>query len=151
MLVTEKQKKYVELGRRLYPLQKEEPSDKPKALDILEPMLNEDVSAAFGCIAQALYEAKEEARECRNLLTKRDEEVLAEYKAAQEKLYSGSIYTMSPKEHKARDKFFETHTIKHDKLGEFIYHITPTMFGDVIVCECPVCHETEDITDTSRW
>lgn len=151
MLITDKQKQFAELGRRLFPIKKETPVGEPTSLNILEPLLNEDVSAAFGCIAHALHEAKEEARECRELLMKRDEEVLADYKAAHEEKYAGSIYTLSPKEKKQHDKFFAEHTKKHDKLGEFIYHIYPTSLGECIICECPVCHETEDITDTSKW
>lgn len=41
------------------------------------------------------------------------------------------------------------HNNKHD-IGITI-HLVGTGVGSIITLECPVCHETEDITDVSSW
>lgn len=143
--------KFSTLGSRIFPYKKVD--DLPPAVepDLFSTVRCKDIQTAFGILAHAIQEARDSEDEAHRALEKRDEEVLAEYKEEVLPKLKNSIYIMSDKERAAHEKFFGEHAKKHDLLGERIYHISETALGPILVLECPTCHETLDITDTSMW
>lgn len=82
----------------------------------------------------------------------KDEEISKRDKTI-ESLYRRSICVMSDTETKA-DKAFRTKHWKETgcKNGNhYIYDLVGTGLGTGIIITCPVCGESEDITDSSGW
>lgn len=101
-----------------------------------------------------LYEyEKKAAKEARERVTeynqaeeikKRDEEI--------NNLRSHSLWLMSDKEVKANRDFIQRHYDKHPKrFLTYNYSMTGTGIGTSVVISCPICNESEDITDTDSW
>lgn len=65
-----------------------------------------------------------------------------------------SLHIMSEKEYEANKKFRDKH-YKSCQCGKhgttFEYILTGTGIGTIIAVRCPVCKETEDITDVTDW
>lgn len=64
---------------------------------------------------------------------------------------SRSWMTLSPLEDESLRKFRDKHYQLHKKDNGFIAHIFGTGIGTCYKIECPICHESEDITDVSNW
>lgn len=82
----------------------------------------------------------------------KDEEISKRDKTI-ESLYRRSICVMSDTEAKA-DKAFRTKHWKETgcKNGNhYVYDLVGTGLGTGITITCPVCGESEDITDSSSW
>jgi len=69
-----------------------------------------------------------------------------------------SLCYLSDKELKRLENFQERHYKKcaeplHSKIAgnTYIYDLTGTGIGTIIKVTCPLCGESEDITDTSSW
>lgn len=58
---------------------------------------------------------------------------------------------LSPLEDERLRKFRDKHYQLHKKDNGFIAHIFGTGIGTCYKIECPICHESEDITDVSNW
>lgn len=81
-------------------------------------------------------------------------EVRKEYEAELDYLkdeLSRSWMTLSPLEDESLRKFRDKHYQLHKKDNGFIAHIFCTGIGTCYRIECPICHESEDITDVSNW
>lgn len=78
-----------------------------------------------------------------------------EIKKARENLneiWSRALYIMQPKEQQANKAFVEKHFNLHPRKNlTYTYSLTGTGLGTIIKVTCPLCGETEDITDTSSW
>lgn len=72
-------------------------------------------------------------------------------------LRSRSLHILSNKERLSLDSFqhehYERHKDSHPRTSgsSFIYKITGVGIGTVIEVTCPICGESQDITDTSSW
>jgi len=69
-----------------------------------------------------------------------------------------SLCHLSDKELERLDDFHQRHYEKcalplHSKIAgnTYIYELTGTGIGTIIKVTCPLCGESEDITDTSSW
>lgn len=135
------EEKYVKIGQKIFPLKSKGLSD----------FFYRDIQIAFGILASYMQKAEDNASHYQNELTKRDSEVLVEYKEKIEPLLKNSIYTMTEQEKKASKVFFAAHRLFHDQnFDEQVYRIYECQLGRGIKCECPICHEVKDITDTQE-
>lgn len=68
-----------------------------------------------------------------------------------------SLHILSDKERQALDAFqhehYERHKDSHPRTSgsSFTYKITGVGIGTIIEVTCPICGESQDITDTSSW
>lgn len=68
-----------------------------------------------------------------------------------------SLCIFSNKELVAEQKFIATHYQKHNCIdnkntgNSWIYKLTSTGIGTVIEIQCPICGESENITDYDNW
>ena len=78
-------------------------------------------------------------------IAKRDEEI--------SRLHNHSICVMSDKEMDADMKFRTKHWKETGckNNNHYLYDLVACGFGTDITIICPVCGESEDITDSSRW
>ena len=98
-----------------------------------------------------MQKAEDNVNNYQDKLAKRDNEVLAEYKEKIDPLLKNSIYTMSEQEKIESKVFFSTHKLLHNQnFDEQVYRIYECQLGRGIKCECPICHEVKDITDTKE-
>ena len=135
------EEKYAKIGQKIFPLKNEGLSD----------FFYRDIQIAFGILASYIQKAEDNASHYQKKSAKRDSEILAEYKEKVEPLLKNSIYTMSEQEKKESKVFFSTHKLLHNQnFDEQLYHIYECQLGRGIKCECPICHEIKDITDTQE-
>ena len=87
----------------------------------------------------------------------KDEEI-QKYKAEIQELHSRSLLLMSDKEAKAERDFRSKHyeqcawPLKSKSAGStYIYELTGTGLGTCIKITCPICGQSEDITDIDSW
>lgn len=73
-------------------------------------------------------------------------------------LWTHSLHNMSDKEYKANQAFVLKHYELHGDpdyaacaCSTYIYKLSATGIGTSISVTCPVCGETEDITDIDSW
>lgn len=111
----------------------------------------QDVQEAFGTLVKFLQDAKDREKQARAELSKRNEDVLGEYKRQVEKKLSECFLFFSAKERISYDAFVKRHYKKCANGGKMTIHLTGTGIGCCYQLECPVCHEQVDITDTESW
>ena len=87
----------------------------------------------------------------------REAEIL-KYKDENKKLRSCSLLLMSDKETEAERNFRYRHyekcarPLKDKSVGNtYIYELSGTGLGTIIKITCPICGQTEDITDIDSW
>lgn len=87
----------------------------------------------------------------------KDEEI-QKYKAEIQELRARSLLLMSDKEAKAERDFRNRHyekcarPLKTKSAGNtYIYELTGTGLGTCIKITCPICGQSEDITDIDSW
>lgn len=87
----------------------------------------------------------------------KDEEI-QKYKAEIQELRARSLLLMSDKEAKAERDFRSRHyeqcarPLKTKSAGStYIYELTGTGLGTCIKITCPICGQSEDITDIDSW
>lgn len=87
----------------------------------------------------------------------KDEEI-RKYRDEAEDARRHSLISMSDKEMEANKAFRKKHYEScakpmHSKAvgNTYIYEITGTGIGTIIKITCPLCGESEDITDTDSW
>ena len=84
------EEKYAKIGQKIFPLKNEG----------LPDFFYRDIQIAFGILASYMQKAEDNASHYQKEFTKRDSEILAEYKEKVEPLLKNSIYTMSEQEKK---------------------------------------------------
>lgn len=128
-------------------------------VNVLEHIGDDKIGKAFAELAFIIHDAKEGERTAWKELTKSREEVREEFKAEIEALQdqlSRSYMRLSSKEEESYKAFTHKHYMMHNG-GKFkadtgiTVHMVGTGVGTCYTLECPVCHETEDITDVSSW
>lgn len=135
------EEKYARIGQKIFPLKNKGLSD----------YFYRDIQIAFGILASYMQKAEDNASNYQDKLAKRDNEVLAEYKEKVDPLLKNSLYTMSEQEKIESKVFFSTHKLLHNQnFDEQVYRIYECQLGRGIKCECPICHEVKDITDTKE-
>ena len=105
-------------------------------------------------LARGIEELKTENSRLRVAARANREEVRKEYEAELDYLkdkLSRSWMTLSPLEDESLRKFRDKHYQLHQKDIGFTVHIFGTGIGTCYEIECPICHESEDITDVSNW
>lgn len=128
-------------------------------VNVLEHIGDDKIGKAFAELAFIIHDAKEGERAARTELAKSREEVREEFKAEIEALQdqlNRSYMRLSHKEEEAYKAFTHKHYMMHNG-GRFkadtgiTVHMAGTGVGTCYTLECPVCHETEDITDVMSW
>lgn len=76
---------------------------------------------------------------------------IQKYKKLLEETRKNSLLIMSENETKAEKSFREKHYKKCKNGSTYQYEITGTGIGNCISIKCPVCGESQDITDTTTW
>ena len=83
---------------------------------------------------------------------------IQKYKDKVDKLYSHSLLLMSDKEAEAERDFRSRHyekcalPLNSKSAGStYIYELTGTGLGTIIKITCPICGQSEDITDIDSW
>jgi len=114
--------------------------------------LLDDVKAEYHYKEQQL----EEMRQTLNKWRKDDE--IQELKEANNFIMEHSLLQMTDKELEAEKAFRKKHWEKcaekfHSKAkgNTYVYELTGTGIGTIIKITCPLCGETEDITDEESW
>lgn len=105
-------------------------------------------------LARGIEELKTENSRLRVAALANKGEVRKEYEAELDYLkdeLSRSWMTLSPLEDECLRKFRDKHYQLHKRDNGFIAHIFGTGIGTCYRIECPICHESEDITDVSNW
>ena len=121
--------------------------------------VDDQIGNALAAIAFTIHEAREEARAARRKAAKNREEIRQEFEAEIEGLeaqLSNSLAIFSDLEMERYEKFYQNHFKLHNngrykKDPGITVHMVGTGIGTCYTLECPVCHETEDITDVSSW
>lgn len=109
---------------------------------------------------QNLYEC--EVRRADELQEKLDgwnkDAEIQKYKDRAENISRHSLISLSDKELESEKAFRKKHYEScarplHSKAAgnTYIYEITGTGIGTIITVKCPICGESEDITDISSW
>ena len=83
---------------------------------------------------------------------------IQKYKDKIDELYSRSLLLMSDKEAEAEYNFRQRHyeqcalPLNSKSAGStYIYELTGTGLGTIIKITCPICGQSEDITDIDSW
>ena len=83
---------------------------------------------------------------------------IQKYKDKIDELYSRSLLLMSDKEAEAEYNFRQRHyeqcalPLNSKSAGStYIYELTGTGLGTIIKITCPICGQSEDITDLDSW
>lgn len=100
----------------------------------------EELKAENSCLRAAALANKDEVRK----------EYEAELDYLNDRL-KRSWMNLSPLEDECLRKFRDKHYQLHKRDNGFIAHIFGTGIGTCYRIECPICHESEDITDVSNW
>lgn len=103
-----------------------------------------------------LYEHECDAnRSLRKTLNEYNKDTEVQEKQKQiDDLWRRSLLVMSPKEADAERAFRYKHYERHHAYSHcstYTYEITGTGIGNIIKITCPICGESEDITDTDSW
>ena len=107
-----------------------------------------------------VYEALEEkASYYQQQLSEYNKDVeIQKYKDKIDELYSRSLLLMSDKEAEAEYNFRQRHyeqcalPLNSKSAGStYIYELTGTGLGTIIKITCPICGQSEDITDLDSW
>lgn len=123
------------------------------------PFINYDIGNALATIAFAIYESQQNEKNAIIRAHKNRDEIRAEFEAEidalEDKLdHSLAIFSDLEQEryHAFINKHYQLHNNgKYKKNDGITIHITGNGIGTCYTLECPVCHETEDITDVSSW
>lgn len=102
---------------------------------------------------------KEQVLYYKQQLSEYDKDVeIQKYKAEIQELRAKSLLIMSDKEAKAERNFRNRHyeqcarPLKAKSVGNtYIYELTGTGLGTCIKITCPICGQSEDITDIDSW
>lgn len=121
--------------------------------------LDEDFNALLDDLKSAYeHEVQRADRMQKKLDEWNKEEEIQRYKNKAEYERSHSLLTLSDKEKEAERSFRKKHyelcaKPLHSKLAgnTYIYELTGTGFGTIIKISCPICGESEDITDEESW
>lgn len=123
------------------------------------PFINYDVGEALATIAFAIHESEKNEKNAIIRATKNHDEIRMEFEAEIEALedklnHSLAIFSdLEQERYKAFiNKHYQLHNNdKYKKNNGITIHMVGTGVGTCYTLECPVCHETEDITDVSSW
>lgn len=133
--------------------------NKDAKVDILKHVGDKEIGQALAELAFVIHDAKENERAARRELAKSREEVREEFKAEIEALedrLDHSLCILNDLEWERYLAFIRKHYQLHNngkykKDDGITIHMVGTGIGNCYELECPVCHETEDITDVSSW
>lgn len=116
------------------------------------------VGQALAELAFTIHKAQEEARYYHQEWRKSREEVREEFRDEIEDLQRAIDRSPTPfteVEGSSYCTFLDKHRECRKSANKGAYdvtiHIHGTGLGDVYTVECPICHETEDITDIGAW
>ena len=148
------EKRYAEAIWPIPELQKEEAK-----VNILAHINDQEIGQALAKLAFVIYNAKENERVARQELSKSRDEVRTEFEAEIEALedkLDHSLGILSDLEWERYRAFTRKHYQLHNngkykKDDGITIHMVGTGVGTCYTLECPVCHETEDITDVASW
>lgn len=121
------------------------------------PFRDDEVGEALATIAFTIYDAQQKELKSRQELTKSRDEVRQEFIDEITDLrykLKRSIGNLTEKEYERYISFIEKHYKLHRKDKKYIgitVHLLGCGMGTSYKLECPICHETEDITDTDSW
>ena len=123
------------------------------------PFINYDVGEALATIAFAIHESEKNEKNAIIRATKNHDEIRMEFEAEIEALedklnHSLAIFSdLEQERYKAFiNKHYQLHNNdKYKKNNGITIHMVGTGVGTCYTLECPVCHETEDITYVSSW
>lgn len=123
------------------------------------PFINYDVGEALATIAFAIHESQQNEKNAIIRAAKNRDEIRAEFEAEIEALedkldHSLAIFSDLEQEryHAFINKHYQLHNDgKYKKDPGITIHMVGTGIGTCYTLECPVCHETEDITDVASW
>lgn len=123
------------------------------------PFIDYNVGEALATIAFAIHESKQNEKSAIIRATKNRNEIRAEFEAEIEALedkLDHSLTIFSDLEQERYRAFINKHYQLHNngkykKNDGITIHMVGTGVGTCYTLECPVCHETEDITDVASW
>ncbi len=121
--------------------------------------VDDKIGDALATIAFAIHESQQNEKNAIARAAKKRDEIRAEFEAEIEALedkldHSLAIFSDLEQEryHAFINKHFKLHNDgKYKKDSGITIHLVSTGVGTCYTLECPVCHETEDITDVSSW
>lgn len=121
--------------------------------------INYDVGEALATIAFAIHESEQNEKDAIIRAAKNRDKIRAEFEAEIEALedkldHSLAIFSDLEQEryHAFINKHYQLHNNgKYKKNDGITIHMVGTGVGICYTLECPVCHETEDITDVASW
>lgn len=128
-------------------------------MEIDEVFWEKDVEQSLENIRQTLEHQKQTIEDLRKRLREynKDAEIVKRDQRIRD-LYDHSLQQMSDLEVQRAREFREKHLArccgngKYKGLGStWIYTLTGTGIGMCIEIKCPICGESEDITDTDSW
>ena len=120
-------------------------------------LCDNEVGEALATIAFTIYDAQQKELKSRQELEKSRDEVRQEFIDEITDLkykLKRSIGNLTEKEYERYISFIEKHYKLHRKDKKYIgitVHLLGCGMGTSYELECPICHETEDITDTDSW
>ena len=112
------------------------------------------LDADLKSVMRGIDKLRAENAELRRLVARNEMDIKLDYEKLMEEYQdelSRCWMCLSPKEDARLREFREKHYQLHKKDNGFISHIFGTGIGTCYAVECPICHEKEDITDTSSW
>ena len=123
------------------------------------PFVNYNIGEALATIAFAINESQQNEKNAIIRANKNRDKIKTEFEAEIEALedkldHSLAIFSDLEQEryHAFINKHYQLHNNdKYKKSDGITIHIVDTGIGTCYTLECPVCHETADITDVSSW
>lgn len=123
------------------------------------PFIDYNVGEALATIAFTIHESEQNEKNAIIRAQKNRDEIRAEFEAEIEALedkLNHSLAIFSDLEQERYRTFINKHyqlhnNSKYKKNDGITIHMVGTGLGTCYTLECPVCHETEDITDVSSW
>jgi hypothetical protein len=123
------------------------------------PLLGHNVGEALATIAFVIHESERNEKDAIIRAAKNRDEIRAEFEAEIEALedkLDHSLAIFSDLEQERYRAFINKHyqlhnNDKYKKSDGITIHMVGTGIGTCYTLECPVCHETEDITDVASW
>lgn len=109
---------------------------------------------ALSNLQECFWELHQENTQLRAAAAKTKNEVRKDFEKEIDilnKHLSRAWMVLSPVEDERLRQFRDRHYQLHKKDNGFIAHISGTGIGTCYKIECPICHESEDITDVSDW
>jgi hypothetical protein len=123
------------------------------------PFINYDIGEALATIAFTIHESQQNEKNAIIRANKNRDEIRMEFEAEIEALedkLDHSLAIFSDLEQERYRAFINKHHQLHNddenkKSDGITIHMIGTGVGICYTLECPICHETEDITDVASW